>query len=72
MNKDELIRVLASTRTDLNKARLVVMAVPGQLDHSLLEEHGNAIEHYQANALHGLEKAVDNINELLTEMGGKA
>lgn len=72
MGKDELIRALASMRTDLNKVKLGVLSVPGQLDDETLNQHGIQIENSQEDALMHIDSAVNDLNELIKYLGGRS
>lgn len=71
LTNDELIRVLASMRTDLNAKRLIIKAVPGQIPHDLLLEKSYEIEDLQERMEDYLTATVRHINKLIEVLGGK-
>lgn len=72
MSLDELIRVLASTRTDLNKAKMILKAAPGEIDSKVLEEVGAAIEDSQDHALRYVRAAVERVNDMINTLNDVA
>lgn len=72
MTNDELIRVLASMRTDLNQKRLAVMSVPDQVERHLLDDSETQIERQVDNVNSGLMQAVNGFVALIQILGGHA
>lgn len=74
VTRDEAIRALASTRTDLNKARLIIQSVPGAVvwDEDELNEVGQDMDSSMEHALANLENAVERVNTVIKLLGGKA
>lgn len=70
MTLDEVIRVVASTRTDLNKSMLVIMAMPGQVSNEVLQECGLMLEGLQSMTLSNLREAISDLNAIIDMLNG--
>lgn len=70
MTLDEVIRVVASTRTDLNKSMLVITAMPGQVSNEVLQECGLMLEGLQSMTLSNLREAVSDLNAIIDMLNG--
>jgi hypothetical protein len=79
MSIEELIRVIASMRTDLNAKRLMLLGVQATIEASsdLEEMDGEAVDALEGmmdnakSAADDLESAVDSLNSLIKDLGGK-
>lgn len=72
MTNDELIRAAASLRTDMNKARLAIIALPLQLSEDVLDEHGWELEKQQGHILSRLEDVANILTDMIKTLGGNA
>lgn len=70
MTLDEVIRVVASTRTDLNKSMLVITAMPGQVSNEVLQECGLMLEGLQSMTLSNLREAISDLNAIIDMLNG--
>lgn len=72
INMDEMIRVVASIRTDVNAKMLALACVAGELPKSILSpELQSDANQYLESAIEFLQLVREDLNEVVKLLGGK-
>lgn len=72
MDKDKLIRVLASMRTDLNTKTLALISIKYLVDNDADDQNVDiGLTLKIQDAMDSMGNAVDTLNEVISALGGK-